>query len=306
MTAQLAALTYERFFDIFTSINKSFKRKLLYLGSATVVVSISVWAGAAIASLTFGGTSVTGDGAVSITAGGTDQSVTITPSGNGFTVLNGNTGVGTAGPVLAFHIARSASAGLRIENTGSPTADYDIFAATDGSTPVLNFRSNQNRQFFFKNSSDVNVLGINTAIGNAYNNSSLELQNRAGAVGSKAFASTLFTTGGATTFQPVGFGAVQTGTATRTADFVVIVGDDNWADADERMRITHLGLVGIGTNNPSVLLHVSQSASSTIQIGDASRTACLVMGDSDGSGVTYITANNGVLSATTTKPSICP
>lgn len=32
---------------------------------------------------------------------------------------------------------------------------------------------------------------------------------------------------------------------------------------------------------------------------------CLVMGDSDGDGVTYITVNDGVLTASATKPSIC-
>lgn len=34
-------------------------------------------------------------------------------------------------------------------------------------------------------------------------------------------------------------------------------------------------------------------------------TGCLVMGDSDGDGVTYITANDGVLTASATKPTIC-
>jgi hypothetical protein len=47
------------------------------------------------------------------------------------------------------------------------------------------------------------------------------------------------------------------------------------------------------------------STNSTVYIGSATRSGCLVMGDSDGNGVTYVTANNGVLTATTSQPSIC-
>lgn len=47
------------------------------------------------------------------------------------------------------------------------------------------------------------------------------------------------------------------------------------------------------------------NANSTIYVGSAVKSGCIAMGDSDGSGVTYVTANDGVLSASTTKPSIC-
>lgn len=47
------------------------------------------------------------------------------------------------------------------------------------------------------------------------------------------------------------------------------------------------------------------ATSSTIYVGSSTKTGCIVMGDSDGSGVTYVTANDGVLSASTTKPSFC-
>jgi hypothetical protein len=45
------------------------------------------------------------------------------------------------------------------------------------------------------------------------------------------------------------------------------------------------------------------SDASTIQIGNIK--SCIAMADSDGSGITYVTANDGVLSATTTQPSNC-
>ena len=44
---------------------------------------------------------------------------------------------------------------------------------------------------------------------------------------------------------------------------------------------------------------------STIYVGSSVKSGCIAMGDSDGSGVTYITANDGVLSGSSTKPSIC-
>ena len=72
-----------------------------------------------------------------------------------------------------------------------------------------------------------------------------------------------------------------------------------------KMVVTSGGNVGIGTTSPSSTLHLLSSASSTLSIGHSTQTACIVMGDSDGSGVTYVTANNGVLSATSTKPSAC-
>jgi len=80
---------------------------------------------------------------------------------------------------------------------------------------------------------------------------------------------------------------------------------DGASNATERMRIDSNGRIGIGTQSPSSTLHVLHNSSSTFSVGSASRTACIMMGDSDGNGVSYITVNDGVLSATTTKPSIC-
>jgi len=47
------------------------------------------------------------------------------------------------------------------------------------------------------------------------------------------------------------------------------------------------------------------TTNSTIYVGSSTKSGCIAMGDSDNSGITYITANDGVLEATTTKPSIC-
>lgn len=62
--------------------------------------------------------------------------------------------------------------------------------------------------------------------------------------------------------------------------------------------------------DPEGTLQVVENINSTIYVGSSSasgnqRPGCLVMGDSDGVGVTYITANNGHLVDSSTKPSIC-
>ncbi len=48
-----------------------------------------------------------------------------------------------------------------------------------------------------------------------------------------------------------------------------------------------------------------ETARGNVSAGDLDIADCLAMADSDGNGVTYITANDGVLSATSTKPNIC-
>lgn len=70
----------------------------------------------------------------------------------------------------------------------------------------------------------------------------------------------------------------------------------------EVMRIDTLGArVGVGTSTPGVLLDIFSTGTSTTRIDSNSTTkgGCLVMKDSDGSGYTYISANNGVLTAST-------
>jgi hypothetical protein len=74
--------------------------------------------------ITFGGTgsnngSITGSGALAFVAGGTNQNVSITPSGTGFTLLSGNVGIGTTTPSARLHIIRNTgeSTPMKINNT---------------------------------------------------------------------------------------------------------------------------------------------------------------------------------------------
>ncbi len=61
---------------------------------------------------------------------------------------------------------------------------------------------------------------------------------------------------------------------------------------------------GINTFSNPVNNFIS-SSNSTVHVGADGIPGCIVMGDSDSSGVTYITANDGVLSASSTPPSNC-
>jgi len=70
--------------------------------------------------------------------------------------------------------------------------------------------------------------------------------------------------------------------------------------------------VGQGITLPEGTLQVASShgSNSTLYVGSsqnsgAQRPGCLVLGDSDGLGVTYVIANDGILTASTSKPSIC-
>lgn len=64
------------------------------------------------------------------------------------------------------------------------------------------------------------------------------------------------------------------------------------------------GLLGVN-QTWSGLNKFEASTNSTIYVGSSVKSGCIALGDSDGSGITYITANNGVLTSSTTKPSFC-
>ncbi|WP_415061402.1 tail fiber domain-containing protein [Bdellovibrio sp.] len=54
--------------------------------------------------------SISGTGALTFAAGGTNQNVTLTPSGTGSTILNGNIGIRTSSPVQALSVGNSIQA----------------------------------------------------------------------------------------------------------------------------------------------------------------------------------------------------
>lgn len=84
-----------------SSNNSSNQLELDYNNYVPLKVGVATPAGVENDSLYFGS-------AVSINAGGTSQNVTLTPSGpSGFTILNGNVGIGTTAPASALHVVGS-------------------------------------------------------------------------------------------------------------------------------------------------------------------------------------------------------
>lgn len=83
--------------------------------------------------------SITGTGALTFAAGGSNQNVTLTPSGTGYTLLNGKVGIGTSSPGSQLDVANYT----RI--LGS--ADAAIGVPSSGKGLELTFDSNANMGF---------------------------------------------------------------------------------------------------------------------------------------------------------------
>ncbi len=85
--------------------------------------------------------------------------------------------------------------------------------------------------------------------------------------------------------------------------------DDLYIDgANTYLQVVAGGVVGVGTTNAPAKLNVGGTiwGASTLYLGTPSTViGCIAMEDSDGFGTTYVTANDGVLSASDTKPVDC-
>ncbi|MBX9767452.1 MAG: hypothetical protein K2X47_09300, partial [Bdellovibrionales bacterium] len=94
-------------------------------GASTLTDSANFTYTAATGAMTIGGTapSITSNDAINIAAGGTNKNVVLTPSGTGYTLLNGNVGVGTATPVAELHVkGLSNTSSVLIEPSSAGTA----------------------------------------------------------------------------------------------------------------------------------------------------------------------------------------
>lgn len=88
------------------------------------------------------------------------------------------------------------------------------------------------------------------------------------------------------------------GQTSQTGNYFNVSSSGGTADI---MVVKGTGRVGIGTSTPAKLFDVFATGTSTVRIDSTTKGSCLVMKDSDGSGYTYITAADGVLTAGTTS-----
>lgn len=100
-------------------------------GSTTPTVNIGT------VGLSAGGTnsntgSITGTSALAFAASGTNNSVTMTPSGSGYTILNGKVGLGVSSPTTRLHIQNSNTYSGNPSSNDAPT--LQIFNTNNTST----------------------------------------------------------------------------------------------------------------------------------------------------------------------------
>lgn len=190
--------------------------------------------------------------AISLSAGGTNQNIVLTPSGTGVVTTPANVGIGTSSPVDKLSVYSSGTSIISVKGD-SGVAFIAERASNDATNPGLNFRKYRGTIAAPLTIATGDVLGGSNFLG--YDGSAL-----ISAASIRGTAETVTGTGdisGALTFltRPAG-----TGTSTT-----------------ERMRITSAGNVGIGNTAPTHNLSVNGTTymSGNVGIGTISPAAKL-------------------------------
>jgi hypothetical protein len=214
---------------------------------------------------------ITGSSAITITAGGSNQNITLTPSGTGYTLLNGYVGIGTTVPTSPLHIcfdgsvfpSQNVARIVSLSYSGITGAhnwalrgvyQYSAGVANNASGGDLDLIKSLDRNTILATKTD------GTALGNV-------------GIGVTTPANTLVVLGAAS------IGSATYNTAAPTNGLIVE------------------GSVGIGTNSPSTLLQLKQTTAShqIFSINRAnSSTPALYLGN-DSSQNAIISSNNSVL-----------
>ena len=163
--------------------------------------------------------SITGTGALTFTAGGANQNITLAPTGTGNIILNNNVGIGTTSPASRLNLV---GGGIKIHNGFSrSTARPPLNGATIGNYEIRGVGS---------------ILGTSQVDG--ADDGFLRLS--AGGGGATNTQSSIDLSGGSDVTD------MNVNIVMRTA-------------GAERLRITDNGNVGIGTVSPQAPLHVASS-----------------------------------------------
>ena len=168
--------------------------------------------------------SITGTGALTFAAGGTNQNVTLTPSGTGYTILNGSVGIGTAGPISPLQIG--IAGGTFLPPTNPTTLIWAANSTTANGGNVAIFANNLTATGIDIGGS-LSFGGVNNSVSGNFIDFASVAGRREDSVDGNAPGYLAFST-------RVGAGAMT-----------------------ERMRISSTGNVGIGTTNPGTKLDVA-------------------------------------------------
>jgi hypothetical protein len=205
----------------------------------------------------------------------------------------GDIGVGTATPVLDMHVNRTDTPAIRLEqnNSGGFTAQTWDIGANEANFFVRDVTSGSRLPFRIRpgaptSSVDISASG-NVGIANASPATILDISGNTLTLGSDSGATTRtnattklnrlamppFTTGNlnfgvlnaatTNTENLVGIGGAASGFSAATSVFFSTAANNNTDTGTERMRITSIGRVGIGTASPDQLLSVNGDASKT-------------------------------------------
>ncbi|WP_374033489.1 tail fiber domain-containing protein [Bdellovibrio bacteriovorus] len=215
--------------------------------------------------------SITGSGALTFAAGGTNQNIVLTPSGTGRTVLNGNVGIGTTTPAADLEIKRAFGAGgqMRIGDGYDANSFASLSYTAYGANLILSSGSYWNGsdwQATHTSASHVsvgpdgvmfkNTKGLTIGGSDPLKNMMLVggIQNRL-----EIYPQAATTEGGEIYLQAAG-------NAGATADVVL----DNYNNrfrvlvgGAEQMVVASSGNVGVGQTSPSYKMHVNGTVAGT-------------------------------------------
>lgn len=164
-------------------------------------------------------------GAATISAAGSNQNVTLTPSGSGNSILNGNVGINVSSPLFLVHASGT-----------DPAIVIDGYDASTSPTPQFMTRA---------------------ARGTASSPSAIQTDDTIGGFSARAYGATAFSS---TTKANVEFGASENWTDSAQGTYIQFrTTATGTTTKGIRMRISPNGDVGIGTTSPIGLLTLNAS-----------------------------------------------
>lgn len=251
--------------------------------------------------------SITGVGALTFAAGGSNQNVTLTPSGTGSTILNGKVGIGTTAPIAPLHYVTNSGNADAIITAEAGNAELLLTGPSGSSYPGVAMSHVGGALQFTKvtngSPSSYPWISANGATGlysfTAITGSSVELKmslqrgnGLSPVTNGTPLARLAFDgqTGSGYSFSAAAVQGVAAETFSNTANGAHLLFHttaNGTTTPLERMRIDHAGNVGIGTTTPNNLLHVMGSASAPLGVSTQNTSP------TNGSHAEFVARNNG-------------